>query len=234
MSKERKDNFLQKKCFTLGKFTLLGKHCIIIGGVLLAVILAVALFLFNRNAGKNRDWATVIPGVTQSEEQGENAQNNGDRDSAVNAETGTPDGSNVSVENPVQNTDPIPTVGDEDPYENWLVSAMIVSVSMQYSDFEFHEIYTASQTPVSAHEGSAGAYLVFTADGEKMALKCVPISGERTEKGTWDLYTPTLGFATYERINVSDVPTSGLTAHKLEDLTHLISASSLVTIYEHP
>ena len=123
-------------------------------------------------------------------------------------------------------------MGNEDPYEQCLVSAMIVGVSMQYSDYEFLGIYTASNTPVSAHDSSAGAYLIFNGDGEKRALKAVPLAGERADRGTADIYVATLGYATYELVDPDSVPVSSLTEHKLEDLVDLISAYSLVSIIE--
>ncbi len=214
------------------------KHWIIIGSIALAVILAVALILFNRNEGKDRDWSTVIPGQTQGEQPGEETRVNGEQDpidpeAPRDTETAQTDTEGAdSGDTPTQNTNPIPTLGDEDPYEDWLAAAMIVGISMQYSDYEFLGIYTASETPISAHDSSAGAYVIFNGDGEKLALKCVPISAERADRGTADLYVPAIGYATYELVEASSVPVNSLKERKLEDLVDMISASAQVTIIE--
>lgn len=231
-----------------------------IGGIALAVILAAVLILMNRGERKNSEWAPVIPGENQQTHNGENQQtHNGEtlqgQDGQVmegqnsesaastegneaqnpNGETLTGDSNTGNMgtnETRVENTDPIATVGDGDPYEECLVSAMIVGISMQYSDYEFLGIYTASETPISAHDSSAGAYVIFNGDGEKRALKAVPLSGERAERGTADIYVAALGYAAYDLVDPESVPVGSLKEHKLEDLVELIGAYSLVSIIE--
>lgn len=218
------------------KFPL--KLWITVGAVVLAVILAVVLIMKNRDERKDSDWATVIPGNSQQGEtlQGQETDptvvtdSNGEQ--VQNSETYTESTMSVAGETYGENTGTIPTLGDEDPYEQCLVSAMIVGISMQYSDYEFLGIYTASETPISSHESSSGAYVIFQADGEKRALKAVPLTGERAERGTADIYVATLGYATYELIDPESVPVASLKEHKLEDLVDLISAYSLVSIIE--
>ena len=130
------------------------------------------------------------------------------------------------------NTDPIPTLGEEDPYEDWLASAMIIGISMQYSDYEFLSIYTASETPVAAHGSSKGAYVIFMGDGEKLALRATPLDGERADRGTMDLYVPAIGYATYELIDPEAVPKDSLKERTFADLQDLIVASTQVSIIE--
>lgn len=207
-------------------------------GIVAAVILAVVLILINRGERGNEDWATVIPGESRTEQNGEVVDPTGEVAGQENvASEGQEENTSAtretaSVENVQQNDDPIPTLGDEDPYEDWLASAMIIGISMQYSDYEFLGIYTASETPVAAHDSSAGAYVIFMGDGEKRALKAVPLDGERPDRGTADLYVPAIGYATYELIDPNSVPVNSLKERKIEDLATLISASTQVSIIE--
>lgn len=210
---------------------------LIIGGAVVAVVLAVILISANKDERKGKDWATVTPGQTQVQVEENNGTGNegedtGAEDPAHNAEGNPEEGKNTVAEQTQQNAGVIPTLGDEEPYEDWLVSAMIIGVSMQYSDFEFLGIYTASETPVSDHGNSAGAYLIFNGDGQKLALKAVPLAGERGDRGTADLYVPAIGYATYELVDVASVPVATLKERKIEDLADLISASSQVSIIE--
>ena len=228
------------------------KLWITIGIIAAVVILAVVLILVNRGERKNGDWATVIPGTTQQGDRGEPvtgedgepvtgedgepvvSANSGDNQgqNSQDATQGTGADNQATGETGAENTTPIQTIGDEDPYENCLVSAMIVGISMQYSDYEFLGIYTASETPIAAHNSSKGAYVIFNGDGEKRALKAVPLEAERTERGTADIYVAALGYATYELVDPNSVPINGLKEHKLEDLADLIGAYSLVSIIE--
>ena len=222
------------------------KFWIALGAIALVVILAVVLILVNRAESKNSDWSMVVPGEAQQGQNGEmtpgqeggqpvtDSEGNPVTDSDGNTvtETVTNAGGSDTGETIAENSGPVPTVGNEDPYEQCLVSAMIVGVSMQYSDYEFLGIYTASDTPVYDHNSSAGAYLIFNGDGEKRALKATPLAGERADRGTADIYVAALGYATYELVDPDSVPVGSLKEHKLEDLVELISAYSLVSIIE--
>ncbi len=212
-----------------------------IGGVVIVLLLAVILILTNRGERDNKDWATVIPGETATTPNGE-VPEGADKGEPQQNEQGneTPEGSqgqtdgteSVSEGTVAQNGNTIPTLGDEEPYEDWLASAMVIGISMQYTDFDFVGIYTASETPVSDHDSSRGAYVIFTADGQTLALKSVPLSGERGDRGTADLYVPAIGYATYELVDPETVPIGSLKERKIEDLEALIIASSQVSIIE--
>ena len=214
------------------------KQWLTIGGIAVALVLAVVMILINRQGPKNDDWVPVIPGETNM------AQDLTDTDLPVDDHSpdGTTgmtdpspsitDGQIATTEHSQTNTPPVPTLGDEDPYENWLASAMIIGISMQYSDFEFLGIYTASQTPVSAHDASKGAYVVFKGNGETLALQSVPLSAERSDRGTSDLYVPAIGYATYDLMDPNAIVLTGLTEVSLEALEELIIASSQVSIIE--
>jgi hypothetical protein len=74
--------------------------------------------------------------------------------------------------------------------------------------------------------------VVFKGNGETLALQSIPLSGERGDKGTSDLYVPAIGYATYDLIDPNSIPLAGLTELKIEDLEELIIASSQVSIIE--
>ena len=216
------------------------KLWITVGAVALGVILAVVLILVNRDERKKGDWATVIPGQTEQSQggetlQGQDGEGKEDGQSQNDASVDTTgdmweQGQDSTATG--NDSEPIPTLGDEDPYEDCLASAMIVGISMQYSDYEFLGIYTASETPIAAHSSSGGAYVIFNGDGEKRALKAVPLSGERGERGTADIYVAALGYATYELVDPDSVPVGSLKERKLEELEDLILAYSQVSIIE--
>lgn len=227
MNKEQKSNSSMKLWLT-------------IGGIAIAVILAVVLILMNKDERSNKNWAAVVPGETQTTPNGEVFEPTaslGEGEQVNSGATEKTEGNSetnlgAATEHQQQNSNTIPTLGNEDPYEDWLASAMIIGISMQYSDYEFLGIYIASETPVSAHGSSAGAYVVFNADGQKLALKSVPLDGERPDRGTADLYVPAIGYATYELVDPGSVPINSLKERKIEDLEALIVASSQVSIIE--
>ena len=212
------------------------KLWLIAGGVAAVLIFAAVMILVNRGAPKSEDWVPVIPGNTTASDTGESIAAGEDptpsdpEDHSDSSPTET--GQTSSTEGAQGNTVPTVTPGDEDPYENHLAAAMVIGISMQYPDFEFLGIYTASHTPVSAHDSSLGAYVVFKSGGETLALKSTPLPGERGDKGTADLYVPAIGYATYELIDPNSIPLAGLNVLQIEDLEELIIASSQVSIIE--
>lgn len=118
-------------------------------------------------------------------------------------------------------------------YERWLAASMVTAVSMQYTEFEIDGIYLTGETDLSEKMESAGAYIVFTADGTETAIHSVPLDAERTDAGTTDLYTRDLGFATFDTIDPSQIDTGSCEQIEMDELTDLISQSLLVSLYEH-
>lgn len=121
----------------------------------------------------------------------------------------------------------------EASYEEWLASAALIGMTMQYPDFEQEEIYLASETELDDHSKSKGVYIIFEIEGEKRALSVQPLNEERSEAGTNDLYTSDLGYATFDEIKAKDVKTKEMTKVEVDDLTEEIEQSILVTIYSH-
>lgn len=220
-----------------------------VGIGLLLLILAAVLIILN---GKNDEKGDKPPVVTQ---QGTQQPNKGEQQEQTNqnASESTAVSGNASLDNSAASTDsgnvptesnqdatavptttqsPFPTIAEDEIYEERLAAAMVIGISMQYSDFEFLGIYTASQTPMQDYMNSQGAYVVFLSEGEKLALKSVPLEAERTEKDTMDLHMPALGYATYELVDPDSVTPALLNEVKLEDMEELILESALVSIIE--
>ncbi len=118
-------------------------------------------------------------------------------------------------------------------YESWLAAAVVVGISMEYPDFQVEGIWAASETGLEEKAQSRGVYVIFTSGGSRMAIHSAPLRAERTEKGTFDLSTLALGFATFDRVAAADIDTSKMTAIPLEVLGGLIAQSVMVSVYEH-
>lgn len=121
----------------------------------------------------------------------------------------------------------------EASYEKWLAAEMIIAISLQYSEYEFKEIYLASDTELSNYMSSEGVYIILNINEEEIAFQAKPIAYEREILGTIDLYTEDLGFAAFEEIAVENIDTKNLVSVELDELSDLISQSILVSIYEH-
>ena len=133
---------------------------------------------------------------------------------------------------PTQPTDVIVQQADAE-YEKWLSAAMIVCVSMEYPDFELEGVYAASATALTDKFSSDGAYIVFTSGGTRMAIHAKALAGERTERGTMDISTETIGFATFDQVDPASVNLDALEQLELNELSELIAQSLLVSIYLH-
>ena len=136
---------------------------------------------------------------------------------------------------PTQTEDPKPNAPNfrlvDAEYEKWLSAALLIGVSMEYSDFEVEGVYAASATSIADKMDSQGAYIVFTSGGSRIAIQAKPLAEERTAAGTSDLSTETIGFSTFDKVNPASVPFASLVQIPLDDLSTLISQSLLVSIY---
>ena len=118
-------------------------------------------------------------------------------------------------------------------YERWLASALVVAVSMEYPDFIPDQIYSASSTSLEEKFSSDGVYIVFSSNGATKAIHSKPISGERSEAGTKDISSETIGFATFDFVDPSNINVDSMHRIALEDLGELIAQSLLISIYTH-
>ena len=110
-------------------------------------------------------------------------------------------------------------------------TALILPFSTR-TTLELEEAYVASETQLNSHDESEGAYVKFKSDGETIVIHSRPLDEERSEKGTIDFHSQTLGFATFDV--VGDVSSEeGVKSIDLNSLNELISKSMLVSLYEH-
>lgn len=118
-------------------------------------------------------------------------------------------------------------------YERWLAAALVVGVSMEYPDFIPDGIYAASATGLEEKFTSDGVYIVFMSGGSMMGIHAKPLQQERTEAGTKDISTHSIGFATFDQIDPASINVDSMERIELEDLGELIAQSLLISIYTH-
>lgn len=118
-------------------------------------------------------------------------------------------------------------------YERWLAAGMVAAISMQYPDFTLDGIYLCGETALEEKSSSEGVYVVFTTDGNQMAIHSKALDAERNEVGTIDLYTMDLGFASFDIVDISTIQTDSYQSVEITELEKLISQSMLVSLYEH-
>ena len=118
-------------------------------------------------------------------------------------------------------------------YERWLAAAMVVCVSIEYPDFDLEGIWAASATTLEEKYSSDGAYIAFTSGGERIVIQASALENERTQKGTTDISTEVIGFASFDKVKPADFSSTGLDEIKPEELSELISQSLLISIYNH-
>lgn len=127
--------------------------------------------------------------------------------------------------------EPPPTVAPgEYSYEQWLAAAMVAGMAMEYPDFQLLGVYAASEVPVSAKMQSQGACIHFVTGGTKVVIWSQPLVDERSEKGTTDLYTGDLGYATFDICDPAGVKLADMQELELEALGELIAQSVLITV----
>ena len=121
----------------------------------------------------------------------------------------------------------------EASYERRLAAAALVAVSMQYPDFALTEICLTKESGMEKHSESGSVYVFFTSEGDAVCIHCVPLSAEREEFGTMDLYTKDLGFATFDEMTDAPADTSAFIKVTADELSGLIEQALLVSVYEH-
>lgn len=117
------------------------------------------------------------------------------------------------------------------PYEHWLAATVITSISMDYLDFELKEVYAVRKTDMDSYLESPGVYVTFTSED---TLKCIyskPISEQRQEPGTFDIFAEYVGYATYDEISVEEIDKEAVEMLQIENLNLLIEQLERVTKY---
>ena len=214
---------------------------LILAGVLMVVIIFEVIAI-SGSRNKDPQSSSADTKVQQTTEKGKEPVEDPSEERTQSTEAGTPSNekeeptdTEIVTEREEESTvqgNTIPTIPVTDPYEERLAASMVVGISMQYYNFEFVGIYVASETTVDDHLGSAGAYVIFRADGRELALRSLPLEAERSEKGTADLYLPSIGYATFDLVDPNSVDTTGMRELQLEDLEEMILQATLVSIIE--
>lgn len=118
-------------------------------------------------------------------------------------------------------------------YEEWLAAAMMVAVSLKGEEFDVEHIYYKEETSLENKENSEGVYLIYKTGGKSVCVKSTPLEKERSKKGTVDISTQDLGFATFDTVNKNDKDFNGWKEIKEDSISDLISQSMLVSLYEN-
>ena len=118
-------------------------------------------------------------------------------------------------------------------YEKWLAAAMVVGVSIEYPDFELVDICTETCKELTDSQSSKGVYILFKSSGTEMAVYGVPLEQERTTPGTIDISTMNMGFATFDMVDVNQIPKVGFISYTMEDLEDTISQTMQFSLYYH-
>lgn len=196
--------------------------CIVLGvllcaGIVVAVLLGTGRLESPADIFGNAESVENTGNVEGETEQGEGQDNSGE-----------------GSENTGNNGNSIGTVEKaEASYERWLAAAMMVSLPFNYSDVEVQHIYYVSEHEVEDKMESEGVYMVFTSEGDTYCIYCKPLSEQRTESGTCDLYTKDLGFASYEEIDENSINADDYEEIDVDSLSELASQSLLVSLYEN-
>lgn len=148
------------------------------------------------------------------------------------ASQGSPEESGDESPDKSENSTEIPQMVDAE-YETWLASAMVMGISMDYMDFEITGIYAEKATALADKAESAGVYVTFTSEGTEYAVYSRPIEAERDEAGSRDISSTATGFATFDLVDMSEVPADPLVNYSIDELQDTIALSMLVSVYYH-
>lgn len=117
------------------------------------------------------------------------------------------------------------------PYEHWLAAAVMISVSMDYPDFELQKIYMSGETDIECLNESAGVYVTYITGGEEKCVFSKPIDALRNEEGTFDIYAEYIGYATYDEISIGEIDNTNFETIEIENIGTLIEQLERVSKY---
>lgn len=219
-----------------------GKIILIV--ILVLILAAAAVFAVKFFGGRDADGENT-PAVSDEAENSASGdeiseENSGDGEVSEEAEVSgetkeeTEESSSEPSEEDTVESDPVELPQQVDAeYEKWLASAMVMGISMDYADFEIKGIYVPKATALADKAESEGVYVVFTSDGADYAICSRPIEDERSEEGTTDISSMTTGFATFDLVELSEVPADCAVQYSIDDLQETIAQSMLVSLYYH-
>ena len=68
--------------------------------------------------------------------------------------------------------------------------------------------------------------------GQDRCIYGAPLEAERSNAGTKDIYSDVIGFASFDEVNVSEIP-GEFSVVDIDNINELISQSVTVSLYEH-
>lgn len=193
------------------------------------VIFVFFLFLFCINIS---DLNNHINNISNNGVDNENFTNN-DIDTSDENKMNENNQNDSNVTNEDEKIDVQITNKEDAPYEHWLASAIVMSLSMYEDQFDVQHIYYSDETKLENKMESKGVYVIYEVDGETFCKYSKPLNEENKEKGSINLYTKDLGFSTYESIETNMKNFSSYEEINITKLEKLISQSMLVSLYEN-
>lgn len=121
----------------------------------------------------------------------------------------------------------------EASYEQWLAATMMFPVYQQYLDVVPLGVYTLTESTLSDYSASQGVFIHFRSGSEEVIIRSVPLTAERTESGTTDLYSAKLGYATFDRVVMNPEELMMMTQLDMDGVMALIEYTGLVYLYSH-
>ena len=124
------------------------------------------------------------------------------------------------------------TVPDiEGTYEHWLAAAMYYIPFMDYPEYTVVGLYTRTATVLEKKMDSDGVYMLLSNGVEELLFHSAPLADHRTEKGTTDLHTAQLGYATFDRVDAKTVDLATMISLDPESLAEMMSYTGLPGLY---
>ena len=173
---------------------------------------------------------TFFPGYKQEENQGVNQEETQDVVREGTQEETQEVDQEINQEDKEETFEIVERV--EASYEKWLAASLVTGIAMQYPDCEFEGIYLCSENTLEDKSKSKGVCVTFVLEGEERAIQTVPLTEERQESGTKDLYTKELGFSTFDEVEVEDLQFENYEKVTVKDLSETMEQTILVTIIE--
>ncbi len=209
---------------------------------LCAIMLLIGVFLscfWGCGNDSQGDWSSGVmqgqqPAQHQTQDPGDNndATTENNEEPEVKPEQETEDTQPEDVTTPTR--EPVEVVQRMDSsYEKFLAAGVLLGLSMQYPDFQLEELCFKEEHDFEDKMESGGVYAFFQSGGESLCIHAKPLAETRTEKGTCDLQETTLGYATFDLVNVRVSDLTGYISVMDEDLTEQINQLYLLTIMEN-
>lgn len=118
-------------------------------------------------------------------------------------------------------------------YEEYLAAAGLSALTVQYEGFEPKKILCDSKHSINDAAQSKGVYLIYNGVDGEQCLHLYYLEKERTEAGTMDLYSQSVGYAAMDEASIEEAEKAGFTETTVDALEPVIKQLLLTTILEH-